>query len=141
MHNSTPTANEELIRTFLDHFAKLDVKSLNELVTDDLVWKVPGGLPISGVYESKSRFISEFLYGAAALFENGSLRFEVTHLHTAGDVVVAEYVGVGRSAKGKPYRNEYCLIFGLREGKISAVREYLDTAHVAEVLLSTDAGQ
>jgi ketosteroid isomerase-like protein len=136
MHTSTRATNEELVREFLVSFAHLDVPALSQLVTDDLTWKVPGNLPISGIYDGKSGFIGDFLAGASTLFESGSLAFEINHLHTDGDVVVAEYVGTGKSASGKLYRNEYCVIFGFREGKISAVREYLDTAHVAEVLLS-----
>ena len=35
----------------------------------------------------------------------------------------------GRTAKGRPYQNEYALSFRFREGHIHEVRELLDTAH------------
>jgi hypothetical protein len=33
------------------------------------------------------------------------------------------------------YRNHYCMAFEFRDGRIRAVREYLDTAHVRNALL------
>ena len=134
---SRVTDNVELVRNFLSALAQLDVAALSDLVTEDLTWRVPGSLPISGLYNGKPAFVGDFLRGAAALFETGSLAFDIKHLLTNGDVVVAEYVGTGTSAtSGQPYRNDYCVIFDFRGGKISAAREYLDTAHVADVLLA-----
>ena len=75
------------------------------------------------------------LSSAALLVEPGSLGFELgSVLEDAGSVVV-EYVGTGLGAiAGGQYRNTYCTIFECRDGQISSVREYLDTAHVCDVL-------
>ncbi|MBF6451084.1 nuclear transport factor 2 family protein [Nocardia aobensis] len=138
MSEST-TDNQSLVRQFLTALALLDVPAISARVADDITWKVPGSLPISGVYDGKPAFVDGFLHGAAELFEAGSLNFDVQHLFAVGEIVVAEYVGTAKSARtGKSYRNEYCVIFGFRNGRISLVREYLDTAHVADVLLAAD---
>ncbi|WP_338889210.1 nuclear transport factor 2 family protein [Rhodococcus sovatensis] len=129
--------NEMVVRRFLTALETLNVPTISDLVTDDIRWKVPGTLAISGNYDGKSAFVDGFLAGAAALFQAGSLAFDIRHITAVGDVVIAEYVGTGTSAStGAAYRNEYCVYFGLNNGRIGVVREYLDTAHVAEVLLS-----
>jgi len=33
----------------------------------------------------------------------------------------------GTLAGGKPYDNDYCFVFELREGRIARMREYMDT--------------
>ena len=45
-----------------------------------------------------------------------------------GDVVD---FGLGN---GRTYNNEYHFLIEIRDGKIAAVREYLDTMHTADVL-------
>ncbi|PQP21936.1 limonene-1,2-epoxide hydrolase [Rhodococcus opacus] len=129
------SANEELARRFLAAMGRLDVPALSDLLAEDATWWLAGDLPVSGFYDGKPAVIGDFLWSAAALFELGSLGFELHHLVSAADTVVAEYVGTGRGMiSGTPYRNTYCTVFGCRDSKISSVREYLDTAHVGEVL-------
>ena len=40
-----------------------------------------------------------------------------------------------RTARGSDYDNAYCGIFIVRDGQITAVREYLDSQYAAETLL------
>jgi uncharacterized protein len=37
---------------------------------------------------------------------------------------------------GKTYQNKYHFLFQVRDGKIQAVKEYLDTTHANDVLCS-----
>ncbi|GAA3513395.1 ketosteroid isomerase-like protein [Streptosporangium album] len=46
-----------------------------------------------------------------------------------GDVVVVEETMQATPANGNVYRNDYCLVFELRDGLIHRVREYMDTAN------------
>jgi ketosteroid isomerase-like protein len=47
-----------------------------------------------------------------------------------GDKVALEVVSVGELKNGRVYNNEYHFLVTIRDGEISAVREYLDTQHV-----------
>jgi uncharacterized protein len=133
------SSNEELVRHFLAAMDRMDVGCLSDLLLEDASWWVAGDLPISGLYDGKSAIVGEFLATAVALFERGSLGFELRSIVHAGDFIAAEYVGAGRSAaNGVLYRNTYCVVFGCREGKVASVREYLDTAHVRDVLYTRD---
>ena len=51
-----------------------------------------------------------------------------------GDRVVAEFEGKAVTSDGKPYNNQYCMVFTLRNGRILQVNEYFCTLHADEVL-------
>jgi ketosteroid isomerase-like protein len=50
-----------------------------------------------------------------------------------GDRVALEVVSSGDLKNGRLYRQEYHFLMEFRDGKISAVREYLDTQHAHAV--------
>lgn len=50
-----------------------------------------------------------------------------------GDFVVAQVRGQARKKDGTPYNNTYCHVFRLRDGKIIAVNEYMDTELITAV--------
>jgi ketosteroid isomerase-like protein len=56
-----------------------------------------------------------------------------------GDTVALEWHVSARNAAGDPYENDYCGIFVIRDGKITTVREYLDSRYAAELLFDEAA--
>jgi hypothetical protein len=44
-----------------------------------------------------------------------------------GDQVVVELEGEGRTKDGRDYNNRYCSVFRIASGRITHIREYLDT--------------
>jgi uncharacterized protein len=54
----------------------------------------------------------------------------------AAPPVAIEWVAQGKSAKGKAYENYYLLLFEVKNGRIQAIREYVDTLYAKEVLFS-----
>jgi hypothetical protein len=56
---------------------------------------------------------------------------EVTGMVAEGDQVTLEWTSRARTAAGDPYEN-FCIgVFTLRDGRIAAVREYMDTGYAA----------
>ena len=51
-----------------------------------------------------------------------------------GERVVVEFEGHATLANGKPYNNQYCMVFTLRDGRISHVNEYFCTLLADEAL-------
>ncbi len=134
------SANVALVSDFLEAMGRADIPALSELLADDASWWLGGDMPVSGLYEGRQAVIGGFLASAAALFEPGSLGFDLHFVSDAGDRVIVEYAGNAQGvATGKSYHNAYCTIFECRDGKIHAVREYLDTAHARDVLYSVTA--
>jgi uncharacterized protein len=57
------------------------------------------------------------------------------HTVTAeGHRVVVEYEGNAVTSQGKPYCNQYCMVFTLNDGKIQQINEYFCTKLADEVL-------
>ena len=50
------------------------------------------------------------------------------------DAVAVEWVAKARSAAGNAYENYYHVRFDLKDKKIQAVREYLDTLYAKDVV-------
>ncbi|MDH6198494.1 ketosteroid isomerase-like protein [Mycobacterium frederiksbergense] len=129
------STDEATVRALLNAMGRMDLGAIEGLLTDDVEWWLAGDLAVSGRHVGREAVLRDFLAAAAGMFEPGSLAFEVTHLWAHSGTVVAEYVGTARSRRGDAYRNHYCVVFTCRAGQVSAVREYLDTEHVARVLV------
>lgn len=72
--------------------------------------------------------------GALKLLLPTGLRPEVKSVTAAGDTVVVEWEGHATASDGKPYHNQYCMVFTLAHGKIERVNEYFCTLLANEVL-------
>lgn len=62
------------------------------------------------------------------------LRFTIHSVIADGDRVAVEAEGDGVTRSGTAYRNQYCFVFTLANGKIRQVNEYFCTVHADEVL-------
>ncbi len=62
------------------------------------------------------------------------LRPDIKSVTAEGDRVVVEFEGNATTSDGKPYENEYCMVFTLADGKIKQVNEYFCTLLAEEVL-------
>ncbi len=55
------------------------------------------------------------------------------HQIAEGELVVVQSTGQATTTSGRAYNNTYCQVFTIRDGKIGAVTEYMDTALVNDV--------
>jgi uncharacterized protein len=100
---------------------------------DDVTWFITGKLPgVSGTKKGKAEVVA-FLGTVATSFPSG-LKSEFKRTYGDGDTVVVELVNRAVSATGKSYENEYCFVFDVGDGKIRAIREYVDLAKAIEAL-------
>lgn len=68
-----------------------------------------------------------------ALMPNG-LSFNILSVTSNDNTVVVEAEGNAVTCDGTPYRNHYCFVHVLKDGKIVELREYFCGAHANEVL-------
>jgi ketosteroid isomerase-like protein len=47
--------------------------------------------------------------------------------YAEGDVVVVEHRLSATLPNGRPYVNDYCFVYEVRDGKVLRIREYMDT--------------
>jgi ketosteroid isomerase-like protein len=62
------------------------------------------------------------------------LKITLHNIIADGENVVAEIESHGIRSDGRIYNNRYAQIFVVRDGKIAARREYLDTIHADDLL-------
>jgi limonene-1,2-epoxide hydrolase len=126
----TPEEAERVVREMCDTFAKHDAEALRPFVTDDVVYHNIPLDPAVGI-EATIAFIEGFF----AMCEN--MVIETTHLAVNGDVVLTERIdtfSLGDKRAPLPVMGT----FEIRDGKISAWRDYFDMAQIT-AMLSGDA--
>ncbi len=128
--------NKNVVLGFVEALSSGNVEAAKATLADDATWWIPGSLPVSGTHRGKKAIFEDFLGQAQALFQPNSVSIQVRNTIGEGDCVAVEWVARGKSAKGRSYENYYHLMFELRNGKIQAIREYVDTLYAKEVLFS-----
>lgn len=121
--------NKQLAREFFARLSASDTTGALALVADDASWWIAGKrelLPVAGTYD-KAR-LTVFTRNMQERLTDG-LRMTVKNVVAEGDKVVVETESHGRLKNGRVYNNEYVFVMTLRDGEISAVREYNDTHH------------
>jgi ketosteroid isomerase-like protein len=102
----------------------------SEFLTDDSTWT----LIMQGSEPLRGRGIADFFAGGDAVFEGGAPTVTLTGSTAEGDRVAIEGVGKGRLRNGREYDNRYHFLVEVRDGRVAAVREYMDSQHVATVM-------
>ncbi|MFJ4188683.1 nuclear transport factor 2 family protein [Kitasatospora sp. NPDC089509] len=107
------------------------------LFAEDATWTYPGDLALSRTWHGKQEIFGDFLGQVGTLFApDGLPAITLTGVLADGPQAVAEWTTVGTAANGTAYRNHCLGVFTVENGLITAVREYLDTHHVAQTLLA-----
>jgi hypothetical protein len=130
--------NERLVLRFFEALSAGDLEAVRNLLHDEVTWKpqirdVPG----AGIHRGKKGIIDDFLRPIRGLFKPGDPKVIVDTLASKGNLVIAEARGVGKIADGRPYDNLYAWAFDLKDGKVFAIREYMDSHYVINLLGST----
>lgn len=102
------------------------------LMADDVTWTIAGGTDWPLHYKGKAAVLGDLLGKVNAQFE-GPNRCVANNFIAEDDRVVVEARGLNRTKHGA-YENRYCFVFTFRDGRISAITEYMDTALAERVL-------
>src|SRR5210317_1582212 len=119
--------NKQIVLDFYEAGARGDMDTCFALLADEVTWTNIGTTKFSGSYIGKQA-IAEDLLGP--LFGNlkAGIASKIERLTAEGDIVVAQTSGTAETKDGTPYNNTYCQVIRIRDGKIAAVKEYMDTA-------------
>jgi uncharacterized protein len=114
-----------------------DQQAVRELFTEDATWRLDAGtLPTSGTWEGRDQIMDGFFATAMSHYEPGSVNLEITAMIADDDVVVLQWTSRARTTHGRPYENGCIGVFTVQDGRIQAVREYMDTLYAHEILFS-----
>jgi uncharacterized protein len=128
-----PNSTKAVIRRYVAALRAGDERAVRSFFAEDATWTLQAGaLPMSGTWEGRDRIMDGFFATAMANYEPGSVELEITAMLAEQDQVVLEWTSRARTRDGRPYENGCIGVFTVRDGKIQAVREYMDTLYVSQ---------
>ena len=104
-----------------------------EALADDVRWTIIGDTAWSGTWTGLASVQVELLEPLFAQFAT-TYRAELVRLIAEGDWVVIEFRGDVTTTANRPYRNTYCYVCRMDEGKVKEITEYCDTKLLTEAL-------
>lgn len=132
--------NERLVLKFFETLSSGDLDRLRELFHDDATWTpMVRGIRGEGVHRGKAGIIDQFLAPVRGLFKPGDPKVLPDTIASKGSLVLIETRGLGHVADGRPYENLYAWAFEIRDGKVFAVREYMDSLYVSRLFEASTA--
>jgi ketosteroid isomerase-like protein len=132
---SADNDNERLVMRFFEALSAGDLEAVRDLLHDEATWKAQiRDVPGAGMHRGKKGIVDDFLRPIRGLFKPGDPKVIVDTLASKGNLVIAEARGIGKIADGRNYENLYAWAFELKDGKVHAIREYMDSHYVINLL-------
>jgi hypothetical protein len=103
-----------------------------EMMDDEITWWVPQSSQLGGTHRGKAKVLE--LMGSGVDLYQLPLKITVEEMVAERDWVCVQLVVEAKTAAGRPYRNDYHFAFRIQDGKVAAVREYVDTQYAKELL-------
>ncbi len=124
--------NKHLANEFYRRFSASDIPGVLATMTDDAAFWIAGkpGRGLAGTL-TKDR-IGKVFNDMLGQLKHG-LKMTVKSTIAEGDKVALEVASCGELRNGRIYDQEYHALMVLRDGKIAAIHEYLETLHANEV--------
>lgn len=116
-----------LARAWVDALNRRSAKALSAILAEDFTyWGMARTPPDLGVRWGRDAFITAVQRGGGGMRK--PVLMTIVRDWEAGDRAVVEAEGHGERRDGGVYANDYCLIFEVRDGQVTAVRDYCCTA-------------
>jgi ketosteroid isomerase-like protein len=133
--SGTTTDVRALVEDFFATLGRGDWERLrSELLTDGSSWTMMApSLPGGPIMDSGDAIVAFFSAGGD-VFEGGGPEVTLNRILVDGDAAAVEGVGNGKLHNGNTYANVYHFAIDTKDGRVVAVREYMDSHHVAVVM-------
>ena len=120
--------NKSIVNQAYSNFKNGNINGILDLLADDVSWTLPEmeGVPFAGSRTGRDS-VGEFFQSVVSTQE--SLSFEPRELIAEGDRVVALGTYQWRvKSNSREFGGDFAHVFTIRDGKVVAFNEYMDTA-------------
>jgi ketosteroid isomerase-like protein len=120
--------NKSIVNKAYSNFKNGNINGILDLLADDVSWTLPEmeGVPFAGSRTGRDS-VGEFFQSVVSTQE--SLTFEPRELIAEGDTVVALGSYQWRvKSNSREFGGDFAHVFTIRDGKVVAFHEYMDTA-------------
>ena len=121
----------QVVKDFLAAIGSGDKQRVLALAAEEIEWIIPGeGWPLAGTHRGHA--------GLAGVLRKASEEIEMTYpkppeFVAQGDRVLAVGVATGRiKATNRTFRDDWVFDITVRNGKLTKIREYIDTQALAK---------
>jgi ketosteroid isomerase-like protein len=122
--------NVRIVKDFFAAIGAYNKQDLLALAAADIEWIIPGeGWPLAGTHRGHAEL--------AAVLQKASEELETTYptppeFMAQGDRVLVVGVAAGKiKATNKPFKDNWVFDITVRDGKVTKIREYIDTQALA----------
>src|ERR1700688_3528059 len=121
--------NVQTVKYFFAAMGGRDRQGLLALCAEDFEWIIPGeDWPLAGTYRAHAG-LENLLQKASATVETST---EPSEYVAQGDRVLVVGVAAGKiKATNKPFKDDWIFAITVRNGKLTKIREYIDTQALA----------
>jgi ketosteroid isomerase-like protein len=123
--------NKSVVLKFIEAMGACDTQNAAPCLAPDAFTQAMGYGKFAGIRQYPT--IVGTIAALKLLLPTG-LRPDVKSVTAEGDSVVVEWEGDATTSDGKAYKNQYCMVFRLKDGKIKQVNEYFCTILADQVL-------
>jgi uncharacterized protein len=128
------TDNERTVLEFFRILSTGDLDAIRETLHDEVTWTPQvKDIPGAGTYHGKKGVVDDFLGPVRGMFAPGDPKTTVKTIVSRGSFVMCESEGKGKLQDGRTYDNRYAWALEVKDGKIFAIREYMDSHYVAKL--------
>ena len=122
--------NVQIVKDFFAAIGSGDKQRLLALVAEDIEWIIPGeDWPLAGTHRGHAG-LTDLLQKASATVETSFP--EPPEFVAQGDRVLVVGVATGKiKATNKPFKDDWVFDITVRDGKVTNIREYIDTQALA----------
>src|ERR1700749_1796736 len=103
--------NRDTVLKYMDGFRRTDRELILSLVTDDVVWKIPGGFEIKGKSAFSAHIVDEGF--------KSNPEIVIERVVEGANVVLAEGTVRTEKTDGTTLRLAFCDLFEMRDGRIA----------------------
>ena len=121
--------NVQIVKDFFAAMGRGDEQGLLAISAEDIEWIIPGEWPLAGTHRRHA--------GLADLLQKASETVETSfpeppEFVAQGDRVLVVGVATGKiKATNKPFKDNWVFDITVRNGKVTKIREYIDTQALA----------
>lgn len=125
--------NRTLIEAVFAAMAQGDLRPFSNAMSDEFSWTITGHGPWAGTWRGKAAVRGGLMAPLFGQFAS-TYRSHATRIVCDADTVVVECRGDVITHAGQRYDNHYCYVIDMKDGKMHALTEYMDTALTEAVL-------
>ena len=126
-------SNRDIVVAVFAETAKGNGRAFSEAMADDMTWRIIGATYWSGTFSGREAIVRDLLKPLGQRL-GGRNVCRPTRILADGDHVVVQACGENTTVEGKAYRNDYCFVLRMENGRMAALEEYSDTQLIVDAL-------